>query len=132
MKSIAIIYGFCLAQPLWQVRRLHKVAAGFKLGVGYWRAAGQDEKNGFPFSAAMEWRKAAELFDPVRRVSDWCWQEWERIMHLPRSAAGHIGSGESQPHYARTYVFDISATVGSPEHHTSSSGSYALHRPSIA
>ena len=54
----------------------------------YSRAARRDERNGFPFTAAMEWRHAAELFAPNQRAVEHCWREWERIMDLPRRLAG--------------------------------------------
>jgi hypothetical protein len=57
----------------------------------YCRAAQRDERNGFPFAAAMEWHKAAELFAPVAPpLADRCWQEWERIVRLPRRLAGPL------------------------------------------
>jgi len=52
------------------------------------RAARRDERNGFPHTAAMEWRNAAELFALNTRAVEYCWREWERIMHLPRRLAG--------------------------------------------
>lgn len=61
----------------------------------YGRAAQRDERNGFPYAAAMEWRKAAELFSPKRRAAEYCWRQWEHIMHLPRRLAGPVGV--SQP-----------------------------------
>jgi hypothetical protein len=82
-------YGANAAQAVWRFRRLAEITAGLKLGVGYWRAAERDENNGFRFAAAMEWRKAAELFSPIPQVSDRCWQEWERIMQLPRRLGAH-------------------------------------------
>jgi hypothetical protein len=104
MKAAAISYGAKAAQALWRFRRLAEITAGLKLGVGYWRAAERDEKNGFPFTAAMEWRKAAELFSPIPHVSDRCWQEWERIMHLPRHFARPlVESAEVRPQYSLTY-----------------------------
>ena len=53
----------------------------------YSRAAQRDERNGFPYTAAMEWRNAAELFAPDTLAADYCWGQWERIMHLPRRLA---------------------------------------------
>ena len=50
----------------------------------YGRAAQRDERNGFPYTAAMEWRNAAELFAPDTLAAEYCWGQWERIMHLPR------------------------------------------------
>lgn len=54
--------------------------------------ARRDERNGFPFSAAMEWREAAGLCAPIALLADFCWREWERIMHLPRQRAIPIGA----------------------------------------
>jgi hypothetical protein len=71
-------------------RRLLAVAAVSPMGLAYCLAAQQDEKNGFPLTAAMEWRKAAELFAPVSLLSDRCWQQWERLMQLPRYFANPI------------------------------------------
>jgi hypothetical protein len=60
----------------------------------YGRAAQRDERNGFPYTAAMEWRKAAELSVPKARAAEYCWRQWERIMHLPRLLAGPVGAAE--------------------------------------
>ena len=79
------------AKPTWKFRRMLAVATGSTLAIGYCLAAQQDKKNGFPLTAAMEWRKAAELFAPISLVSNRCWHEWERIMHLPRHLAVPIG-----------------------------------------
>lgn len=57
----------------------------------YGHAAQRDERNGFPHTAAFEWRKAAELFAPKTLAAEYCWQQWERIMHLPRRLAGPVG-----------------------------------------
>ena len=54
----------------------------------YWWRRNGSEKNGSPFTAALEWRKAAELVDGP--MADRCWIEWERIMHLPRHLASPI------------------------------------------
>ena len=51
------------------------------------REARRDERNGFPFSAAMEWREAAALCASISLLADFCWREWERIMRLPRQMA---------------------------------------------
>ena len=56
----------------------------------YCLAAQRHEKNGSPFVAALQWRKAAELLGSLGPVADRCWIEWERIMHLPRRLAGPI------------------------------------------
>ena len=52
------------------------------------QGARRDERNGFPFSAAMEWREAAGLCASISFLADFCWREWERIMGLPRQMAG--------------------------------------------
>jgi hypothetical protein len=54
------------------------------------RRAQKDEMDGLLFTAAMEWRIAAELCAPNRILAGWCWREWERIMHLPREMAGPV------------------------------------------
>jgi hypothetical protein len=60
------------------------------VAMRYCLAAQRDEKNGFPLTAALEWRKAAALLGPIGSIADRCWVEWERIMHLPRRLAGPI------------------------------------------
>lgn len=55
--------------------------------IGYGRAAYRDECNGFPYTAAVEWRNAAELFAPYTLAAAYCWRQWERIMGLPRHLA---------------------------------------------
>ena len=70
--------------------RLLVVAFHSALAMRYCLAAQRDEVSGFPFTAAVEWRKAAELLAPVTPMSDRCWLEWERIMRLPRHLAGPI------------------------------------------
>ena len=57
----------------------------------YGRAAERDERNFFPYTAAMEWRNAAELLGPTTAAAEYCWRQWERIMHLPRRLAGPVG-----------------------------------------
>jgi hypothetical protein len=51
------------------------------------RAAQRDESHGFPYTAAIQWRRAAELFAPETLASEYCWRQWERIMLLPRQLA---------------------------------------------
>jgi hypothetical protein len=56
-----------------------------------WRfrhGARREERNGFPYTAALKWRDAAELFAPDTRDVEYCWREWERIMQLPRRLSG--------------------------------------------
>jgi hypothetical protein len=40
----------------------------------------------------MEWRRAAELFECGSLAADYCWGQWERIMHLPRQLAVPVSS----------------------------------------
>src|SRR5512146_782958 len=62
----------------------------------YCRAAGRDEHRGFAYAAAFEWRKAAEILAPMPALADQCWQQWERLMRLPRSLAVPFGAAERQ------------------------------------
>lgn len=55
----------------------------------YMCAAKHDENSGFPYTAAMEWRNAAELFG-LQMLGEYCWGQWERIMRLPRRLAEPI------------------------------------------
>jgi hypothetical protein len=75
----------------WWVSNVAVVAKA----VHYACAAHKDERNGFPYTAAMEWHKAAELFAANTRAAEYCWQQWERIIHLPRQLAGPIS--DSRP-----------------------------------
>jgi hypothetical protein len=70
-------------------------AAGLAHAMKYYRAAQIEEKNGFAFTAAVEWQKAAESLAPFPPLADHCWQQWERIMRLPRRLADPIS--EVQP-----------------------------------
>lgn len=63
--------------------------------VHYVRAAQIDERNSFRYTAAMEWQLAAGLFASNTLAAEYCWRQWERIMHLPRRLAGPIG--DSRP-----------------------------------
>ena len=75
------------AVTAWWLSQVTGLARAFQYGC----AAELDERNGFPYTAAMEWRKAAELFAPETRVAEYSWRQWERIMGLPRRLAGPIG-----------------------------------------
>ena len=55
------------------------------------RAAQRDERRGFRYTAAIEWRHAAELFAPSTMACEYCWRQWERIMLLPRRLAEPVG-----------------------------------------
>lgn len=63
----------------------------------YGCAAERDERRGLPYTAAMQWRKAAELFPPDTRAAEYFWRQWERVMQLPRRLAGPI---EERPEVA--------------------------------
>jgi hypothetical protein len=49
----------------------------------YSLAAVRDQRHGSPYTAAMEWHQAADLFAPRTRAAEYCWRRWERVMHLP-------------------------------------------------
>ena len=66
-----------------QLERFSKAAALHK-------TARQTEAAGFSYAAAMQWRKAADLFDSDPWLSEVCWQQWERIMHLSRVFASAL------------------------------------------
>ena len=68
--------------------------AGLRNAVHYASAANRDERKNFPFTAALEWRKAAELFGSYTSAAEYCWRHWERIVQLPRQFAGPISDGE--------------------------------------
>jgi hypothetical protein len=75
---------------------LSNIAAVAK-ALHYVCAAQRDERNRFSYTAAMEWRNAAELFQPNKIAADYCWQQWERIMRLPRRLAGPLGESVPGP-----------------------------------
>jgi 2-haloacid dehalogenase len=75
-------------QPgMWRVL----ILAGPILALPCRRAALRDENNGFPFTAAMQWRKAAEMSSWIAPLAIRYWREWERIMQVPRGLAEPIG-----------------------------------------
>ena len=59
--------------------------------VRYACSALQDEHRGFRYTAATQWRHAADLFGLNTLAAEYCWRQWERIMHLPRKFAVPIG-----------------------------------------
>ncbi len=61
------------------------------VAVAYCHSARRDEGNGYRFTAAMEWRKAAELLNFVPVAADRCWRHWERLMRIPRHLARPVG-----------------------------------------
>ena len=82
--------------------------AVFVKAFHYACTAEEDERNRFPYTAAMEWSHAAELFGTTTPAADYCWRQWERIMQLPRRLAGR---GPSSP---RRSEFICSCSVRSP------------------
>jgi len=96
--------------PGWKVRRLFALAGTATLALRYCLAAQRDEKNRFPFTAAMEWQKAAFLFAPFAPFADLCWRQWERIVQLPRQMAEPIS--DLPQHNARTSQYSVPAPVG--------------------
>jgi hypothetical protein len=68
---------------------------GVAKAVHYVRAAKKDERNGFRYTAAMEWQFAAGLFGSNMLAAEYSWRQWERILHLPRRLAGPIS--DSRP-----------------------------------
>jgi hypothetical protein len=53
-------------------------------------AAQRDERNHFPYTAAMEWRLAAEFFGSNTFAAEYCWRHWEALMHLPHGLSKAI------------------------------------------
>jgi len=72
--------------------------------VCYASAAQIDERNSFRYTAAMEWQLAAGLFASNTLAAEYCWRQWERIMHLPRRLAGPIGASRPVLREERTSV----------------------------
>jgi hypothetical protein len=76
------------------------IAQRIMLGaLRYCDAARRDEVEGFALTAAMEWRKAAEIAAPIPQFADFCWVRWEQIMQLPRRLASPIGDTATLDHY---------------------------------
>lgn len=76
-------------------RRIIPALAGPLLALVYCHAAQRDENAGYELTAAMEWRKAAELLHAIPAAADRCWRHWEELMRLPRRLAGPIGAPRS-------------------------------------
>jgi len=64
----------------------------------YCNAAHRDESHGYKFTAAMEWRKAAELLTAFPAAADPCWRKWEQLMELPRQLANPVGGSPCFEH----------------------------------
>jgi len=62
--------------------------------IRYVCAAHRDECNGFRYTAANEWRRAADLFALNTPAVEYCWRQWERIMNLPRRLAVPINDSD--------------------------------------
>jgi len=78
-------------------RQMVAVISAPLAGVAYCRAAQRDERAGYRITAAVEWRKAAELMQAMPAASDRCWRQWERIMGLPRGLAAPAHLPEPSP-----------------------------------
>jgi len=65
-------------------------AFGLKHAMAYCRAAQAEENNGFAFTAAVDWQRAAESLTAFPSLAAHCWLQWERIMRLPRRLADPI------------------------------------------
>jgi hypothetical protein len=81
--AIATVRGYWMA-------RIVATAKAFQ----YWHAAQRDERAGFLYTAALEWRHVADLF-PNTLAAEYSWQRWESIMHLPRRFAGPVYSAST-------------------------------------
>ena len=97
MSAAMISFDMNVAAPVGPFRRFLGKAADSLRGLVYVRAAAKDEKDGFPFTAAWEWQRAAECLGWISIIADRCWREWERIVHLPRYLAAPIGWDELTP-----------------------------------
>jgi hypothetical protein len=86
MKSCNKHNATITALGAWWLSNIILLAKAFHYGC----AARRDEQNGFPYTAAMEWHKAAELFSQNTRAAEYSWRQWERIMRLPRRLAGPV------------------------------------------
>lgn len=76
---------FAVATAWW----LCHVAVALKIRH-YVRSAQRDERQGFQFTAAVEWREAAELLSGNVTAADHAWLQWERIMRMPRRLASPL------------------------------------------
>jgi hypothetical protein len=62
----------------------------FAAATEYHKRARKTEAEGLTYTAAMQLRKAAGLFDHEEWLAESCWREWERIMQLPRQLSPPI------------------------------------------
>jgi hypothetical protein len=96
--------------PAWKVRKTNALTGTAAMVFRYCLSARRDEKNGFPFTAAMEWQKAASLCFPNGLLADLCWRKWERIVRLPRKMAMPITDQALRD--ASTFQHPIPAPTG--------------------
>jgi hypothetical protein len=94
MKRVVKFGGSATLATIWP--RLIAVITGPVVAIAYCRAAQRDESSGYEFTAAMNWRRAAQLMASIPFASDLCWQQWERVMRLPRRLAVPIGAVAQQ------------------------------------
>jgi len=94
----------------WRLEALAELAGTAAVAFRYCLAAQRDEKNGFPYTAAMEWQQAAGLvtFGPF---ADFCWRNWERIVGLPREMAEPFG-GQVQQRNSYTLQMAVPTPAG--------------------
>ena len=106
-----------LAMAAVSARCLAHIAA-LRKAVHYVCAAHRDEQNDFPYAAALEWRKAADLFGCDTPVAEYCWRQWERIVQLPRWLAGPISDSSGfAPTGGGAFVFDPAGTDNALAYH---------------
>ncbi len=67
------------------------------VGIRYLRAAQRDERDGYGYTAAFEWRQAAEALVAYASTAEYCWRRWERLMRLPRQLAGPLPTTHRAP-----------------------------------
>ena len=79
-KAIAMVATWWLSDLVAPAKAFH-----------YGRAARRDERKGLPYTAAMEWRKAAEPCAREARAAGYLWRQWERVTRLRRRLVGPIG-----------------------------------------
>jgi hypothetical protein len=91
-----------MAAVAW-IRLLAAIAAPVE-AIACCRDAQHDERNGFEFTAAMEWRNAAQHLEGIPWAPEFCWTQWERIMRLPRRLANPIVDDTSAPFLAERHA----------------------------
>ena len=92
--------------------------AALRKAVHYVCAAHRDEQSDFPYTAAWEWRIAAELFGSDAPAADYCWRQWERIVQLPRWLAKPItDSSGFAPAGGGAFVLDPAGTDNASAYH---------------